>query len=70
MGVLASEVGYTSATAGRGEHEVHKGHVMALGRKVFISIPINANVSSIKFILKLLLHVSVFSGWCQNTETY
>jgi hypothetical protein len=29
MGVPTSEVGYTSATAGRGD-EVHKGHVVAL----------------------------------------
>jgi hypothetical protein len=33
MGVPASEVGYTSATTGRGNHEVHKGHVVALGKK-------------------------------------
>jgi hypothetical protein len=26
MGVPALEVGYTSATTGRGEHEVHNGH--------------------------------------------
>jgi co-chaperonin GroES (HSP10) len=31
MGVPTSEVGYTSATTGRGYHEVHKGHVVALG---------------------------------------
>jgi hypothetical protein len=30
MGVPPSEVGYTSATTGRGEHEVQKGHVVAL----------------------------------------
>jgi hypothetical protein len=30
MGVPTSEVGYTSATTGRGDHEVHKGHVVAL----------------------------------------
>jgi hypothetical protein len=30
MGVPTAEVGYTSATAGRGDHEVHKGHVVAL----------------------------------------
>jgi hypothetical protein len=30
MGVPASEVGYTSATPGRGDHEVHYGHVVAL----------------------------------------
>jgi hypothetical protein len=31
MGVPTSEVGYTSATTGRGDHEVHTGHVVALG---------------------------------------
>jgi hypothetical protein len=33
MGVPASEFGYTSATTGRGDHEVHKGHVVALAKK-------------------------------------
>jgi hypothetical protein len=28
MGVPTSEVGYTSDTAGRGDHEVHKGYVV------------------------------------------
>jgi hypothetical protein len=28
MGVPTLEVGYTSATTGRGDHEVHKGHVV------------------------------------------
>jgi hypothetical protein len=31
MGVQTSEIGYTAATTGRGDHEVHKGHVVALG---------------------------------------
>jgi hypothetical protein len=31
MFVPTSEVGYTSATAGRGDYEVHKGHVTAFG---------------------------------------
>jgi hypothetical protein len=30
MGVPTSEVGYTSATTGRGDQEVHKGHVVSL----------------------------------------
>jgi hypothetical protein len=30
MGVTTSEVGYTSATIGWGDHEVYKGHVVAL----------------------------------------
>jgi hypothetical protein len=34
MGVPTSDVGYTSATTGRGGHEVHKGHVVALGKEV------------------------------------
>jgi hypothetical protein len=34
MGVPASEVGYTSATAGRRDHEVHKGHVVALAQQI------------------------------------
>ena len=33
MGVPTSEVGYTSAMPKREDHEVHKGHVVALGRK-------------------------------------
>jgi hypothetical protein len=35
MDVPTSEVGYTSATTGRGDHEVHKGHVVALGEKKY-----------------------------------
>jgi hypothetical protein len=31
MGVQISEVSFTSATAGRGDHEVHDRHVVALG---------------------------------------
>jgi hypothetical protein len=30
MGVPNSEVDYTSATTGRGDHKVHKGYVVAL----------------------------------------
>jgi hypothetical protein len=33
MGVPTLEVGYTSATTGRGDHEVHKGHVMEKRRR-------------------------------------
>jgi hypothetical protein len=37
-GVPTTEVGYTSATAGRGDHKVHKGHVVALEKKkIFFS---------------------------------
>jgi hypothetical protein len=33
MGIPTSAVGYTSATNGMGDHEVHKGHVVALERR-------------------------------------
>jgi hypothetical protein len=36
MGVPTSEVGYTSATTRRGDHEVYKGHVVALAKKGFM----------------------------------
>ena len=38
MGVPTSEVGYTPAKPRREDHEVHKGHVVALGRKKTIEI--------------------------------
>jgi hypothetical protein len=34
MGFPNSEVGYTSATTGKGDHEVHKGHVVPWGKTV------------------------------------
>jgi hypothetical protein len=40
MGVPTSEVSYISATTGRGDHEVHKGHVVALGGKNIQLMPI------------------------------
>jgi hypothetical protein len=44
MGVPTQEVGYTSATTGRGEHEVHKGLLVALGGGRFATkaLPIRA----------------------------
>jgi hypothetical protein len=38
MSVPNSEVGYTSATTGRGDHEVHDRHVVALDLKITIII--------------------------------
>jgi hypothetical protein len=38
MGVPALKVGYTSATTGRGDHEVHKGHVVSMRRKKSLKI--------------------------------
>jgi hypothetical protein len=43
MGVPTSEVGYTTATTGRGDHEVHKGHVVALGKIKIKKIAENNN---------------------------
>jgi hypothetical protein len=37
MGVPTSEVGYTSATTGRRVHQVHKGHLVALEKKININ---------------------------------
>jgi hypothetical protein len=37
MGVPTSEVGYTSATTGRGDHEVHKGHVVAMKGDIHVT---------------------------------
>jgi hypothetical protein len=51
MGVPAKEVGYTSVTTGRGDHEVHKGHVVALEK----------NIATTKFIdIKKALFILVF----------
>jgi hypothetical protein len=35
IGVPTTEVGYNFATAERADHEVHKDHVVALGKKNF-----------------------------------
>jgi hypothetical protein len=35
MGVPTSDVGYTSATTGRRDHEFHKGHVLAVEKNKF-----------------------------------
>ena len=39
MGVPTSEVGYTPAMPRREDHEVHKGHVVALGGGELNSLP-------------------------------
>jgi hypothetical protein len=45
MGVPTLEVGYTSATSGRGDHEVHKGHVVGGGKiPSYVSEDIASNV--------------------------
>jgi hypothetical protein len=52
MGIQTLEVGYTSATTGRGDHEVHKGHVVALEKK-------NSDPSSLHIIRVLFLYVDI-----------
>jgi hypothetical protein len=49
MGVPTSEVGYTSATTGRGDHEVHKGHVVAL-KKILERFTKYTGISDFKII--------------------
>jgi hypothetical protein len=44
MGVPASDVGYTSVTTGRGDHEVHKEHVVALEEEMY------SNALSLKYV--------------------
>jgi hypothetical protein len=58
MGVPASEVGYTSATTGRGDHEVHKGHVVALGEKNVK--PLNPNISESEVCIKLVVFITLY----------
>jgi hypothetical protein len=39
MGVTTLEIGYTSATTGMGDREVHKRHLVALGEKKISAPP-------------------------------
>jgi hypothetical protein len=47
MGVPTSEVGHTSATTGRGDHEVHKGHVVALGGGGKLHVLLNSDMETV-----------------------
>jgi hypothetical protein len=64
MGVPAPEVGYTSATTGRGDHEVYQGHVVARIKKdipasliyttvICLVTTVDKPFSRVKFQLKL-----------------
>jgi len=48
MGVPTSEVAYTPAMPRREDHEVHKGHVVALGEKKSIRQQIKEKIWSKK----------------------
>jgi hypothetical protein len=58
MGVPASEVDYTSATTGRGDHEVHKGHVVALAPKKFVSFVWLSEKMFYSYIINRLVFVT------------
>jgi hypothetical protein len=56
MGVPTLEVGYTSATTGRGDHEVQNGHVVALGKKyIEVLSYVRQVLSNVKEVLRLRL---------------
>jgi hypothetical protein len=40
VGFPNSKVSYTSGTTGRGDHEVHNGHVVASGKKYMKEKPV------------------------------
>jgi hypothetical protein len=61
MGIPTSEVRYTSATTGRGVHEVHKRHVVALER--------NKNISVSLIILNLPSHITTGIYSVEQKET-
>jgi hypothetical protein len=50
MGFPTLEVGYTSTTTGRRDHEVHKGHVVALGGEFTVFITNIISINSAKFL--------------------
>jgi hypothetical protein len=45
MGVLTLEVGYTSATTGKGDREVHKVHVVALAQKNYVMMAVKSKTT-------------------------
>jgi hypothetical protein len=55
MGVPTSEVGYTPAMPRREDHEVHKGHVVALEKKyIIIIVNVNAPLSVVNAELEMV----------------
>ena len=75
MGVPTSEVGYTPAMPRREDHEVHKGHVVALGekkkkKKTFIgrigqwwtvNVPAIRKIN--KYLLLLYRNLNIYMKW-------
>jgi hypothetical protein len=63
MDVLTSEVGYTLATTGRGDHEVHKGHVVALGGLESSEEPAFSKCVLCNFATSLPYPLCLFTGY-------
>ena len=66
MGVPTSEVGYTPAMPRREDHEVHKGHVVALDthtQNIFAPVTFGASVKHSSSIQILLL-----VGFCAGSD--
>jgi hypothetical protein len=57
MGVPTSDVGYTSATNGRGDHEVRKGHVVALAQKRGGGAEIIIIIIKFSYVVLLLINM-------------
>jgi hypothetical protein len=72
MGVPTLEVGYISATTGRGDHEVHKGHVVALEEKKRLwlnsDVEYQLNVSELSVVVRVL--VKRISGYLTTDHDY
>jgi hypothetical protein len=66
MGLPSSELSYTLATTGRGDHDVHKGHAIALDFKKTLSIR-NRRYS---FIWQLLNISRITFFFLRNTKQY
>jgi hypothetical protein len=60
MGAPALEVGYTSATTGSGDHEVHKGHVVELERKQIAVSRVTLTTLTLTYQLTSLLNENLF----------
>jgi hypothetical protein len=51
MDVPTLEVSYTSATTGRGDHEVHRGHVVALEKKLELTAHTHTQIVLLQFAI-------------------
>jgi ribosomal protein L34E len=70
MGIPTSEVGYTSATTGRGDHEVHKRHVVALEKKITSINTLREQKNSHKHLKSVKKpYPSFYSSSCFNVFT-